>query len=217
MERTTSLQLWSEIPHSGNSSCSKTTSGRSELVTWLPRWKIQLGSQQCGVEGASHLAAALEGNNTLRELDLYTNNIGDDGVAPWLQLWSGTRRSRNSHCTTTTLGLRERATAQLWGGTMLSGNSTWVVTILGLREVATWLQLWSRTPLSHHSTDDAARSPMIKRVWLPSWQLWKPTAQLMRSGVFDILKRNRGVHVARKQKVLRFALVISSLFSHLPA
>jgi Ran GTPase-activating protein (RanGAP) involved in mRNA processing and transport len=148
--------------------------------------ELRLSANDVGDDGARHLAAALERNKTLKTLDLSGNDIGSDGAAAFR-----TALERNNSLTE--LGLYDNRV----------GSD-------GARHLAAALEL----------------NTTLERLFLEDNDIGEVGAAALRAaletnctldelggveGVRDILERNRGVRVERKQQVmLQFFLLPGS-------
>jgi Ran GTPase-activating protein (RanGAP) involved in mRNA processing and transport len=151
---------------------------------------LSLSRNNIGSDGARYLAAALERNSTLNALSLYRNNVGSDGARDLAAALERNKTLTELYLTTNNIGddgARHLAAA-------LERNVT-------LRE----LYLFS------NNIGEAGAAAL--------WAALETNCTLAAldgvDGVDDILKRNRGFRVARKQQVTsQFFIIAWLIFLH---
>jgi hypothetical protein len=178
---------------------------------------LNLGRSNIGPDGARHLAAALERNKTLKTLNLTSNNIGPDGAC-----YLAAALERNSVLETLWLGennVGDDGAAAF--RTALERNNTLVELALsynnigedGARHLAAALErnfTLTRLYLSGNDIGQAGATAALRTALEANCTLERLVGV---NGVDDILERNRGVRVARKQQVMLRPSFIAQLTS----
>ncbi len=153
---------------------------------------LSLGANALGDEGARHLREVLDTNSALRELILWRNEIGPDGVRPLADALT-----RNQ--TLTSLDLYENRLGDD-GAQMLA-------VALRQNSTLTFLDLDGGNAIGHNGIDS----------WRAALDYNVTLCDLRGVGSDDLLKRNAGTRLARKEQVvplfaLKFLVVLLSVF-----
>jgi hypothetical protein len=94
----------------------------------------------------------------------------------------------------------QRLSGPLWSETIRSGCSPCRATISGTPELVTWLRPWSEIALDLGGNNTGEAGAAALRTALETNYTLDALEGV--GGVDDILERNRGVRVARKQQVV---------------
>jgi Ran GTPase-activating protein (RanGAP) involved in mRNA processing and transport len=161
-----------------------------ELAGMLERNKtlktLHLYGNNIGSNGARHLAAALERNTTLETLNLTNNNIGSDGARYLAAALERNKTLKTLNLTGNNIG----SDGARYLAAALERNCTLTMLSLGGNDIGQAGAAALRTALETNCTLERLDGV---------------------NGVDGILKRNRGVRVARKQQVMSsFSSIASS-------
>jgi hypothetical protein len=183
-------QLWRSTPRSSTLVCGGAGSSTLAHTSSRGHWRgtglrtLDLSSNNIGPDGARHLAATLERNSVL-ELWLRWNNIGVNGTAPFR-----TALERNN---SRTYAWREQHRLQRCSSPGCGRGA----------------KLHTHNALIERQDIGEAGAAALRAALETNC----PLDRLYGSDVSSILKRNRGVHIARKQQVVP---VIPFLTTHVP-